>query len=99
MDYGALIDHVTKHGYCIMPGFFSRAEIEPVRTELAGILDEDLEHRRRSNVQATDEVRDGYFYSLTPHLHNLLFPAFKSKATAMLLERIITDGVIAGFLK
>ena len=99
MDFRDLVNQVSRHGYCAMPSFFSKAEIEDVRTELAGFLDEDLHHRRVSNVEVVDEVRDGCVYSLNSHLHNMLFPAFKSKRMALLLERIITNDAIARFLQ
>jgi hypothetical protein len=82
-----------------MPGFFSPAEVESVRTELSGFLDEDVEHRRNRNVEVADHVRDGHHFSLTPLMHTMVHPTFRSKRMAMMLEKIITNPGITKFLQ
>lgn len=98
MDYDQLFTKISQDGYCTIPGFFPREEIREARQELSSFLDEDVEYRRKSNVQVADHIRDGHHFSLTPHMHTMLFPAFQSKRGASLIEKIITDETIAKLL-
>jgi hypothetical protein len=99
MDYRALVDQVSKDGYCTMPGFLSKEDTLAARAELAGFLDQDLAHRKTANIQVSDHIRDGHHYSLTSHMHTMLFPAFRSHRMAMMLEKIITDQAIKKFVE
>jgi phytanoyl-CoA dioxygenase PhyH len=99
MDYRNWVDQVSKDGYCTMPGFFNPAETQALRTELEGMLDEDVEYRRTRNVEAADNTRDGVPYSLTSHMHTMLFPAFQSKRMAGSIEKIISNPSIVKFLQ
>lgn len=99
MDYTALYNEVLSNGHFTIPHFFSKQEVTAIKTELIELFEEDIAYRNKNTISTADHQKDGYTYSLTDEMHTLLFPAFCSEKTALLIEKIITHPTIALLLK
>jgi ectoine hydroxylase-related dioxygenase (phytanoyl-CoA dioxygenase family) len=90
-----LVRDLETNGHCLFTNLLDGDFVSSRRAELAQLLDEDIEYRRRHGISGADLVREGYTYSLTPHMHTMLFPAFRSNAASDVLEAILSHRVIA----
>ena len=92
------LEQLESDGYCIFSHLLDPDQVLAVRPELVALLEADLEYRATHHIVAADHVLDGYTYSLTPHMHTMLFPAFRSRRAAELIECVLTSEVVRATL-
>jgi len=83
----------------MFPGLIAPGVIAACRGEMVRMLEEDRAFRKRQCIAGTDHSHDGHAYSLTPHMHTMLFPAFRSANIAALVESMLAHPLVAEMLR